>query len=83
MPDRESRAFDAQLPRLEKSIRIGSLHDAQVFARRWVIRDKDPALKLLVRRLDQVRSSDDAASALHALQHALAARNLLPPQSAG
>jgi len=78
MFDREPEPFDACLPRLAESIRISSLHDAKIFARRWVIRDKDPALKALVRRLDQARSSDAAASALHALRQALASRSLLP-----
>ena len=80
MPYREYQHFDAWLPHVEKSIRIGSLDDAKIFTRRWVIRDKDPALKALVRRLDRVNSSDGAASALRALQQALASRNLLPPQ---
>src|SRR6266496_1402303 len=57
MLDRESQPFDACLPRLERPVRISSLHDARIFARRWVIRDKDPALKALVRRLDKARSS--------------------------
>ena len=79
MLERESQPFDAFLPRVEQSVRIACLHDAQVFARRWVIRDKDPALKALVRRLDKARSGDAATSALWALQHALASRNLLRP----
>jgi hypothetical protein len=79
MLERESQSFDAFLPRVEHSVRIACLHDAQVFARRWVIRDKDPALKALVRRLDKARSSDTATSALRALQQALASRNLLRP----
>ena len=70
--------FDALLPRVDKSVRITCLHDAQVFARRWVIRDKDPALKALVRRLDDVRSSESAAGALDDLRSALASRGLLP-----
>jgi len=69
--------FDACLPRAAVSIRIASLHDAQVFARRWAIRDKDPALKALVRRLDRVRSGETAAGALGDLKSALASRGLL------
>jgi hypothetical protein len=71
--------FDACLPRLTQSVRIRSLHDAQIFARRWVIRDKDPVLKALVRRLDRVRSGENAASALCELKSALAERGLLRP----
>lgn len=78
MLDRDSRPFDALLPRIARSIRISSLDEAKIFARRWVIRDKDPALKALVRRLDKARSADAAAGALRALQDALASRNLLP-----
>ena len=74
---RESQPFDACLPRLVESIRIGTLHDAQVFARRWVIRDKDPALKGLVRRLDKAHSAETAAIAISELKSALAARGLL------
>jgi hypothetical protein len=77
MLDREARCFEASLPQLATPIRIATLHDAQVFARRWVIRDKDPSLKRLLRQLERVGSSEDTASALRALQHALAARNLL------
>jgi hypothetical protein len=79
MSYREFEPFDARLPHVEKSIRIDSLHNAKVFARRWVIRDKDPALKALVRRLDKANSSDSIASALRVLQQALALRNLLSP----
>ena len=78
MFDRESQPFDACLPRLDRSIRISSLHDARISARRWVIRDKDPALKALVRRLDKARSSEAETIALRAFRQALAARSLLP-----
>jgi len=81
MLEHGSQPFDAFLPRVGQSVRIACLHDAQVFARRWVIRDKDPALKALVRVLNKARSSDAAVSALGALQHALASRNLLRPNS--
>jgi hypothetical protein len=74
---REQQHFDACLPRLATSIRIASLHDAQIFARRWVIRDKDPELKALVRRLDRVQSAERTASALGELKSALASRGLL------
>jgi hypothetical protein len=69
--------FDAWLPRLATSIRISTLHDAQVFARRWVIRDKDPELKSLLRRVDRVNGSDAALLAMNELRAALAKRGLL------
>lgn len=75
----DEQQFDARLPRLTQPVRIRSLHDAQIFARRWVIRDKDPALKVLVRRLDRVRSGETSATALGELRSALAARGLLQP----
>jgi hypothetical protein len=79
MPDREHRPFDAWLPRIAKSIRISTLHDAQVFARRWVIRDKNPELKILLRRMDRASGSDAAAIAMHDLREALGKRGLLSP----
>lgn len=79
---REQRPFDACLPGLVASIRIASLHDAQIFARRWVIRDKDPALKALVRRLDRVSGADAAASSFVELKRALALRGLLRQNNA-
>jgi hypothetical protein len=82
MLDRESQPFDARLPRLERPVRISSLHDAKIFARRWVIRDKDPALKALVRRLDKARSSETETSALRAFRQALESRSLLPLRGA-
>jgi len=41
--------FDAWLPDVAAPVRITSIYDAQVFTRRWVIRDKDPLLKVLLR----------------------------------
>ena len=83
MFDPEPQPFDACLPRLERPVRIRTLHDARIFARRWVIRDKDPALKALVRRLDKARSSEAEASALCALREALASRSLLMQRRPG
>src|SRR5881227_2618194 len=68
----DDQQFDACLPRLEKAVRITGLYDAQVFTRRWIIRDKDPALKALMRCLDKARSSETAASALVNFKNALA-----------
>jgi len=74
----DDQQFDAYLPRLEKAVRITGLYDAQVFTRRWIIRDKDPALKALMRCLDKARSSETAASALLHFKNALASRGLFP-----
>jgi hypothetical protein len=71
------RQFEAFLPRLEKAVRIAGLYDAQVFTRRWIIRDKDPELKVLLRRLNKVRSAEMAQHALHDFKSALASRRLL------
>jgi hypothetical protein len=73
----DEQNFDACLPHSSAPVQVRSLHDAQVFARRWVIRDKDPVLKAVVRRLDRVRSGEHAAGALRQLKDALAERGLL------
>jgi hypothetical protein len=75
---RTARDFDAILPRLSKPVRISSFHDAQVFVRRWAIRDKDLAVRALRRRLDRAHSAETADSALQDLKRELAARGLLP-----
>jgi hypothetical protein len=77
MHDPEHRHFDACLPRGTVVIRIAGLHDAQVFVRRWAIRDKDPALKALGRRLDRAHSAENTASVIDELRSALASRGLL------
>jgi hypothetical protein len=69
--------FDASLPQLGKAVRITGLYDAQVFTRRWIIRDKDPELKALMRCLDKARGAEMAARALLEFKSALAARGLL------
>ena len=43
--------FEANLPGLNIPIRIMTRHDAEVFTSRWTIRDKDPALKTLLREM--------------------------------
>ena len=73
----DNQQFDARLPRLEKAVRITGLYDAQIFTRRWIIRDKDPALKALMRCLDNASGAEMAASALLDFKSALAARGLL------
>ncbi len=70
--------FDARLPHVTGTIRITSLADAQVFTRRWVIRDSDRELKVLLKRLERVKSSDDGYAALRDFKAALMARGLFP-----
>jgi hypothetical protein len=69
--------FDAKFSGTSQNIRISSLHEAQVFARRWVIRDKDPALKALLRHMEKANSSATADSAIQQLKQALASRGML------
>jgi len=69
--------FDANLPGASQTVRIASLYDAKVFVRRWVIRDKDPALKALLRHMEKVNSSVTTDSAIRQLQQALASRGML------
>ena len=69
--------FEAFLPGVAAPVRIASLYDAQVFTRRWVIRDKDLALKALLRRMDAVNSSESGYAALRDFKAALVARGLL------
>ncbi len=70
--------FSAHLPGVPGTIRITSLYDAQVFTRRWVIRDKDLALKSMLKRLERANSSDNAYAALGDFKRALMARGLFP-----
>jgi hypothetical protein len=70
--------FDANLPNLGRPVRIRSFYEAQVFVRRWAIRDKDPLIKALLRRLERANSSATANSAVQELKRELAARGLLP-----
>ena len=70
--------FEACLPGIVQPLRITSLHDAQVFARRWVIRDKDPALRALLRRLERANSSAQAYGVIADFKTALMARGLFP-----
>jgi hypothetical protein len=75
---RISAAFDANLPNLDRKVRINSFYDAQVFIRRWAIRDKDRVIRALLRRMERANSSETANSALEELKQELAARGLLP-----
>lgn len=69
--------FAARLPGLAVPIRISSMHDAQVFTRRWVIRDKDRDLKALLRKMDKANSSETTYLAIKDFKEALVARGLL------
>jgi hypothetical protein len=77
--------FDAGFPGASLPVRIASLHDARVFARRWTIRDKEPALKVLLRHLERANSTATADSAIWHLKQALDRRGMLisasPPLS--
>jgi hypothetical protein len=71
------RHFDARLPLVATAVRITSLYDAQVFMRRWVIRDKDRNLKALLRRLERANSAVLIAAAMEEFRRELAAHALL------
>jgi hypothetical protein len=73
----QTNYFDAKLPGASQTVRIATFHDATVFACRWTIRDKDPALKALLRHMQQARSSATSDSAIRKLQQVLASRGLL------
>jgi hypothetical protein len=69
--------FDAGFPGATQVVRIANLHEAKVFARRWVIRDKDPALKALLRHIEKANSSATADVAIRQLKQELARRGML------
>jgi hypothetical protein len=69
--------FDAGFPGASQTVRIISVDDAKIFTRRWVIRDKDPALKALLRRMERANSSAAAYVAIQELKQALACRGML------
>jgi len=58
----QTNYFDAHLPGARQAVRIASFYDAKVFACRWTIRDKDPALKALLRHMDLNRGQRDLAT---------------------
>jgi hypothetical protein len=70
--------FDALLPDLAAPVRITSIYDAQVFTRRWVIRDKDRDLKALLRALEKADSAVRINEAMERFKRALSLRALLP-----
>lgn len=73
--------FDASLPAVAVPVRITSIYDAQVFTRRWVIRDKDRDLKTLLRKLEKANSGASIDQAMVDFKQALSARALLTPKS--
>jgi len=73
----ESAYFDANLPGASQTVRITSLYDAKIFVCRWVIREKDPALKALLRNLQKAKDFATTESAIRQLTQALASRGLL------
>jgi hypothetical protein len=70
--------FDANLPSVAAPVRITSIYDAQVFTRRWVIRDKDRNLKVLLRKLEKANSAALVEDAMGTFKRELSARSLLP-----
>jgi hypothetical protein len=75
--------FDAYLPDLVDPVRIASFDDAKVFTRRWVIRDKDRALKTLIRQMEKANSSETTESAIRDFKQALRTRGLLSSPVSG
>jgi hypothetical protein len=73
----ESAYFDANLPGASQPVRIASLYDAKIFVCRWVIRDRDPALKVLLRNVEKAKNFAMTESAIQQLAQALASRGLL------
>ncbi len=69
--------FDAGFPGATQTVRITNLHEAKVFARRWVIRDKDPALKALLRHIEKANSTATGDIAIQQLKQALTLRGML------
>jgi hypothetical protein len=70
--------FEAKLPNLPWPVRITSFFDAQVFVRRWTIRDKDPIVRALLRRMEKANSSEAIAVLMRELKQELSTRGLLP-----
>ena len=73
--------FDARLPAVAAPVRITSIYDAQIFTRRWVIRDKDPLLKVLLRKLERANSAALVDEAMGTFKKELSTRALLPSDS--
>jgi hypothetical protein len=71
--------FSATLPGTVVLIRITSLYEAQIFLRRWVIRDGDLELKKLLRRLERANCSNSAYDAIAAFKRMLMQHGLFLP----
>jgi hypothetical protein len=69
--------FTAYLPRLAAPVRIGTYADAQVFVRRWTIREKDRTVRELARRMERANSAENMDLAMSELRRELAARGML------
>ena len=72
------RHFEAHLSLVATAMRITSLYDAQVFMRRWVIRDKDRNLKAVLRTPERANSAAQINVAMEDFKRPLAAQALLP-----
>jgi hypothetical protein len=73
--------FDASLPAVANPVRITSIDDARIFTRRWVIRDKDRGLKVLLRKLETANSGASIDEAIGEFKRALSDRSLLPSKA--
>lgn len=82
MPPLAHDYFEANFLGATQAVRISNLHEAKVFARRWVIRDKDPALKTLLRHMEKANSFATGDSAIAQLKTALAQRGMLVDRAA-
>jgi hypothetical protein len=73
--------FAAYLPRLAAPVRIATYADAQVFVRRWAIRETDRTVRELGRRMERANSAEFMGQAMRELRRELAARGMLcgPP----
>jgi hypothetical protein len=69
--------FAAYLPHLAVPVRIVTFADAQVFVRRWAIRDKDKTVREIVRRMERANGAEKMDRAVKELRQELAARGLL------
>jgi hypothetical protein len=73
--------LDANLPGASQTVRIASLYDAKIFVCRWVIRDRDPELKALLRDMEKAKDFATTGRAMQQLTQALASRGLLATTS--
>jgi hypothetical protein len=69
--------FDAKLPGASQTVRIASLSDAKIFVSRWLIRERDPTLRALLRDMEKAKYFVMTESAIRRLMQTLAARGLL------